>query len=77
MQNFMVGNIVESRMGHDRGRLYVIIALEGNFALVADGKRRKTESPKRKRLKHLKYAAVGRETEFTDIEIKRIIDAVE
>lgn len=72
----MVGNIVESRMGHDRGRLYVIIALEEDFALVADGKRRRTDSPKRKRLKHLRYAAAGREGEFTDIELRRIIDTV-
>ena len=48
------GRIVRSKAGRDEGRYFVVIALEGDeFALVADGKRRGVEKPKRKRVKHL------------------------
>ena len=47
------GSIVKSMAGHDSGRFYVVVKLEGGFAYIADGKVRKLESPKKKRLKHL------------------------
>ncbi|MCM1328893.1 MAG: KOW domain-containing RNA-binding protein [Ruminococcus sp.] len=47
------GMIVKSKAGHDKGRFMVITALEGDFAFLADGKERKLEKPKKKRLKHL------------------------
>lgn len=33
-----------------------MIEIEENFAYLTDGKKRKTENPKRKKLKHLKLA---------------------
>ena len=48
------GRIVRSKAGRDEGRYFVVIALEGaEFALVADGRLRGVERPKRKRVKHL------------------------
>ena len=47
------GQIVRSISGHDKGLFLVVIGLDGNFALIADGKCRKVEKPKRKSLKHL------------------------
>ena len=47
------GSIVKSMAGHDKDRFYVVVSLEGDFAYIADGKVRKLESPKKKRLKHL------------------------
>ena len=46
-------SIVKSMAGHDKDRFYVVVRLEGDFAYIADGKVRKLESPKKKRLKHL------------------------
>lgn len=47
------GSVVKSIAGHDSDRFYAVVRLEGDFAYIADGKVRKLESPKKKRLKHL------------------------
>jgi len=48
------GRAVISRAGRDKGNIYIICAVDGDFVLVADGSRRPLEKPKRKRVKHLK-----------------------
>ena len=48
------GQIVKSISGRDKGLFFVVIGLEGDFTLIADGKCRKVEKPKRKSLKHLR-----------------------
>ncbi len=53
-ENFNAGDIVESLAGHDSGRYFVIISTDRNFAQIANGKLRKLEKPKRKKLRHLK-----------------------
>lgn len=45
--------IVRSLAGHDRGDLLCVLDAEGDFLLLADGKHRKVEAPKRKRAKHV------------------------
>ena len=45
--------IVRSRAGHDKGELFCVMDTDGEFLLLADGKHRKVESPKRKRAKHV------------------------
>ena len=45
-------NIVKSTAGRDKGDLFFVLATEGDFLLLADGKRRRVEDPKRKRRKH-------------------------
>ena len=47
------GSVVKSQAGHDKGRFYVVVKVEGTCAYIADGKLRKLEKPKRKNLKHL------------------------
>lgn len=47
------GMVVRSVAGRDKGRLHVVIAADDEFALIADGKWRKIQSPKRKKLKHI------------------------
>ena len=42
-------NIVRSDAGRDKGKLFVVLAVEGEYLLLADGKSRKLESPKRKK----------------------------
>ena len=46
-------NIVRSVAGRDAGSLFFVLATEGDFLLLADGKRRRVENPKRKRLRHV------------------------
>ena len=47
------GMIVRSLAGHDAERFYVVLAVQGANALIADGKRRKLRKPKVKNLRHL------------------------
>lgn len=49
----MKGQIVCSNKGRDKGYFMVIIGEENGLYLVADGKERPLERPKRKNVKHL------------------------
>ena len=46
-------NIVTSTAGRDKGEVFFVLATEGDFLLLADGKLRPVERPKRKRRKHV------------------------
>ena len=51
---YEVGRVVQSTQGRDRGRLFVVMSVvDDDFVLIADGDLRKTERPKRKKVKHL------------------------
>jgi len=47
-------DIVISLAGRDQGKLFYVIDVEDNYVLIADGKGRKLEDPKRKKLKHVR-----------------------
>lgn len=47
------GMIVKSLSGHDKDRFYLVVKVEGRYAWIADGKRRKVEKPKKKNSIHL------------------------
>lgn len=75
LENPKIGQIVVSRMGHDRSRAYVIAAVLGkDFVLVTDGKARSIDKPKTKRIKHLTYIGYSQEAAET-IEDGKITDA--
>lgn len=48
------GQLVQSKAGHDQGRIYLILAVDGNFAACIDGDYRPVDRPKRKRVSHLR-----------------------
>lgn len=48
-----IGDVVVSRAGHDRGEAMVILQIEGEYCLVADGKSRSLQKPKKKKRMHL------------------------
>ena len=50
---YQIGQVVYSKSGHDKGDVQMIIAIDGDFLLLADGKRRKLEKPKRKKKLHV------------------------
>lgn len=50
----MIGRIVESKSGRDKGYFMVTVGEEEGYLLVCDGKERPLERPKRKNPKHLK-----------------------
>ena len=50
-------NIVRSGAGRDKGKLFVVLAVEEEYLLLADGRSRKVESPKRKKRRHVLFVA--------------------
>ena len=47
-------DIIVSLAGRDKGKYFYVIDVEDNFVVIADGKGRKLENPKRKKLKHVR-----------------------
>lgn len=53
MREVRIGQVVRSICGRDGGKFFLVLSLQGDVALIADGKVHKIEKPKRKKLKHL------------------------
>lgn len=51
--DFEKGTVVISKAGRDKGYFMAVIGEEKDYPLVADGKERPLERPKRKNPKHL------------------------
>ncbi len=47
------GLTVVSTAGHDKGSLLCVVECDGEYVFVADGKRRKVQSLKKKKVKHI------------------------
>ena len=77
-----LGSIVFSKAGRDKGEYFVVVACEGEYAFLCDGKTRKYDKPKKKKLKHMtvtktvsqaiaeKLAQAGK---VTNAEVRRAI----
>ena len=52
------GMIVASAAGHDKGQLYLVVEAEERAVLLADGKNRPLDRPKRKNVKHVQLIGV-------------------
>lgn len=63
MMNYKIGDVVRSAAGHDKDSIYIVVAEDGEYVLVANGKTRSADAPKRKKKKHLLY--VGRIDELS------------
>ena len=51
--NPLLGKIVYSKAGRDKGKIFVIInIIDNDFVYISDGQLRPIEMPKKKRLKH-------------------------
>ena len=49
----MIGELVTSKAGHDKDRLYMIVGEEGECVYLCDGRLRGVEHPKKKKKKHI------------------------
>ena len=49
-----VGDIVQSLAGRDKNVYFLVLSVDGEHVTLSDGKKRKVDSPKRKKLKHIK-----------------------
>lgn len=66
-----VGSVVRCLNGRDEGHYLVVVGVDGEYLLLADGKRRKIENPKNKKAKHI--ADTGIKADFSDSATNRKI----
>ena len=67
--SMLLGSVVLSLSGRDKGRMLVVVGIiDDSYVYVADGRLRRVESPKRKKIKHIKPVgnAVLNSEEFTN-----------
>ena len=71
----MIGQIVCSKSGRDKGYFMVVVKEDENYLYVCDGKERPLERPKRKNAKHLSLTnTVFSENEFkTNKSLKKAL----
>lgn len=71
----MVGRIVCSKSGRDRGYFLVVIKEEDGFLLVCDGKERPLSRPKKKNPKHLALTntVLSEDSYSTDKSLRRAL----
>ena len=50
-------DIVIPLFGRDKGRYFFVLDRDDTYALICDGKLRRVEKPKRKKLKHMRFEA--------------------
>lgn len=71
------GSVVISSAGHDKGRFMLVVGADGGRVLVADGKERKLESPKKKNIKHIRCTSMSIDLEgLTDKKLRRTLNAI-
>ena len=75
-------SIVQSDAGRDKGKLFFVLDVEGEYLLLADGKSRKVEAPKRKKRRHVRFvslketrvsAKITGEEKITNSELRRAL----
>ena len=75
-------DIVRSIAGRDKGKFFFVLDTEGEFLMLADGKTRKLENPKRKKRKHTAYVTssscrvaekIRSEEKVTNSELRRTL----
>jgi len=75
-------DIVRSIAGRDKGKFFFVLDTEGEFLMLADGKTRKLENPKRKKRKHTAFVTssdcrvaekIRSEEKVTNSELRRTL----
>ncbi len=78
-------NIVKSTAGRDEGDLFFVLDIQEEFLLLADGKRRRVENPKRKKCKHVAFVGeshsvvaekIRSSEKITNSELRKALAAV-
>ncbi len=49
----MIGKYATSKAGHDKDKLYVIVAVDNTNVWLADGEYKKMDAPKKKNIRHI------------------------
>lgn len=78
-----LGQVVKSKAGRDKNKIFIIIEIVDNdYVMIVDGKSRKLENPKKKKIKHLMiYKSViddlsdkKKSNEMNNAYIRKVLD---
>lgn len=73
----LVGRVVKSVSGRDKGMYFAVIGEDENYLVLADGKKRRLENPKHKKSKHVEIQDIlldaVLEGEITDKVLQKAI----
>lgn len=78
--DLVIGQVVRSLKGRDKGKIQIVLRLlEDSCVLVVDGKRRKIENPKKKKIKHLQRTStiLVLNDDINDCKIRKMLKAFE
>jgi ribosomal protein L14E/L6E/L27E len=68
------GSVVRAEAGRDGGGYFVIVEADEKYCLIADGKSRKLEAPKRKNIKHIRVTnSMIDLNDITDKKLRRLM----
>lgn len=77
-----IGSVVKATAGRDKGKIFVVIDFcDEKFTVIADGRSRRIENPKKKSVKHLTVineidthaAAALADGKLTNLKLRKII----
>lgn len=55
MHSLLPGQLVFAKCGRDEGLPFIVVKVETDYVYLADGKHRKLENPKKKKVKHVQH----------------------
>ena len=68
-----IANLVQATAGREQGKYFFVLETDGEYLLLADGKSRRIEAPKRKSRKHVRFIAESAEPVAEKIRSKEKI----
>ncbi|MCT4544402.1 MAG: KOW domain-containing RNA-binding protein [Vallitalea sp.] len=80
MNELQYGQLVKSKAGRDKDKIFVITDIKGEYVYLADGILRRIENPKQKKIKHIQPInyiiqeikdKLIRDKKVTNLEIRR------
>ena len=73
-----IANLVQATAGREQGKYFFVLETDGEYLLLADGKSRRIEAPKRKKQKHVRFIAESAAPvaeKITNSELRKAIAA--
>lgn len=67
MADVVRGSLVYSRAGKDKGKLFLVAGVDGEYVYLLDGDTRRVDKPKKKKLKHINKTNKVCELDFENI----------
>jgi large subunit ribosomal protein L14e len=87
MEGVTLGQIVHSKAGRDKGKYFIVVnIIDNDYVMVVDGKLRKIDNPKKKKVKHLVLhnfvsedilTSIRENKHITDAELRKSLQSIE